>query len=624
MSKLKLIAALAVIVFVSNAFAQSNGKLPGNEEGFYSTSDGTTPTDKYSVQPKNTNENPQITKLVKELNVARRNADANKVNELQKQLNELSGARVQEGAVNSDQQIFIDWSLTDYNVSTVLPWNNWGSALGVAQLGGSAGTLYAASTQWAFGSGDTMTFLTSTNGGQTWTRNWSTFFGINTDYNANEIDMEIVYDGTNTWAFIVAGYTDFSAGNVRRCWLWRYNITTNTSSNTQLVFAPALATNDYYAPRIVSDGSVYQTGGAWVYVIASCDSTYSGSNHWLKQKFGLLTNPFGAITVTYRNPNANGGWFYNSTTNAAGKYLSSDIAYLSNSGTDRVITSFQVDFGSVSTPSAYNIVTAWSDDYGTSNTGNFQVAEANPSSGAKIAFTGGGSQYGILVYQRQFSGNDWDPYFRFTSNRGSTWSTGGYVDGSGDRQRGRVEVYAPYGPTSFRVGWNQEVTSTPQAFLQTYDSTSNSFQSATRYQVSNVTADTSFGSIRPAKRTGADNCVAIWRALGNAFTYCSYNCLTTVGVVNNNEIPASFDLSQNYPNPFNPSTSIKFAVPVSGMVKLAVYDVNGREAGILLSEQMNAGTYNVSFDASQLSSGIYFYTLTAGNFTQTKKMMLIK
>lgn len=621
MSKLKLIAALAVIVFVSNAFSQSNGKLPGNEQGFYSTSDGTTPTDKYSVQPKNTNVNPEVTKIAKEINIARDNGDAQKVSMLQNRLNELSGARVQEGSVNSELQNYIDWTTTDYNVSTVLPWNNWGSAIGVAQLGAATGTLYAASTQWAFGTGDTMTFLTSTNGGQTWSRVWSTNFVINTDYNSNEIDMEIVYDGANTWAFIVAGYYDYTT-STRRCWLWRYNITGNALTTSQLVFAPSPATNDYYCPRITSDGSQY-TSLAYVYIIASCDSTYSGTNHWLKQKYGFLETPFSAITVTYRNPNVNGGWFYNSTTNAAGKYLSSDIAYLRNPS-NRVITSFQVDFGSVSTPSGYNVVTAWSDDYGATNTGNFQVAEANTSSGAKISFAGANSSYGMIVYQRSFSSTDWDPYFRYTSDRGNTWSGGGYVDGSGDRQRGRVEVYTPYPPVSFRVGYNQEVSSNPQAFLQKFDTTTNTFPSGNKYQVSNVTADTSFGSIRPCKKNAADDCIAIWRGLVSSFTYCSYNCATTVGVVNNNETPTAFDLSQNYPNPFNPTTNIKFAVPVSGMVKLVVYDVTGREAGILLSEQMNAGTYSVNFDASQLSSGIYFYTLTAGDFTQTKKMMLIK
>ncbi|MBE2216637.1 MAG: T9SS type A sorting domain-containing protein [Ignavibacteria bacterium] len=604
MSKLKLIAALAVIVFVSNTFSQSNGKLPGNEQGFYSTSDGTTPTDKYSVQPKKTNVNPEITKLAKEINVAKTNGDVQKVNLLQNKLNELTGARKQEGTVNSEEQNFIDWSTMDYNVSTVLPWNNWGSAIGVSQEGGSPGVLYAASTQWALAAGDTMTFLTSTNGGQTWTRNWSTNFVSNTDYNANEIDMEIVFDGTNTWAFIVAGYYDYATSN-RRCWLWRYNITTNSLTSTQLVFAPNSATNDYYCPRITSDGSQYNAA-TYVYIITSCDSLFGGTNHWLKQKFCDLESPFGTFTVTYKNANA-GGFFYNSQPNPAGKYLSSDIAYLLSPSADRIITSFQVDYGSSANPPAFNIVTAWSDDYGATNTGVFQVAEANPSSGAKISFPGANSSYGMLVYQRQFSGTDWDPYFKYTSNRGTTWSTGDYVDASGDRQRGRVEVYTPYPPVSFRVGYNQEVTSTPQAFLQKYDTTTNTFPSGNKYQVSNVTADTAYGSIRPCKKTGADDCVAIWRGLATAFTYCSYNCATTVGVVNNNQTPTAFDLSQNYPNPFNPSTNIKFAVPVSGMVKLVVYDVTGREAGILLSEQMNAGTYNVSFDASQLSSGIYFY-----------------
>lgn len=622
MSKLKLIAALAVIVFVSNAFSQSNGKLPGNEQGFYSTSDGTTPTDKYSVQPKNTNKNPMIKKLTSELTKARMNGDLEKAASLRNQINSMSDIRTVTPSVENEQPM-IDWSTMDYNVSTVLPWNNWGSAIGVSQEGSSPGILYAASTQWASGAGDTMTFLTSTNGGQTWTRNWSTFFVSNVDYNANEIDMEIVYDGTNTWAFIVAGYFDY-ANSTRRVWLWRYNITTNSLTNTQVAFNGNVATNDFYCPRITSDGSQYNSA-SYVYIIASQDSTYGASVHWLKQKFCDLETPFGTLTLTFKNPNAsNPGWFYNSTTNPAGKYLSSDIAYYRNGTTDRIITSYQVDFGSTANPPAFNIVTAWSDDYGVTQTGNFQVAEANSSSGAKISFAGGASTYGMLVYQRQYTGTDWDPYFRFTSNSGSTWSTGDYVDGSGDRQRGRVEIYTPYSPVSFRVGYNQEVTASPQAFLQKFDTTSNTFPSGNKYQVSNVTADTSFGSIRPCKKNVADDCVAIWRGLATAFTYCSYNCTSTVGVVNNNQTPTAFDLSQNYPNPFNPETNIKFAIPVSGMVKLVVYDVTGREAGILLSEQMNAGTYSVNFDASQLSSGIYFYTLTAGDFTQTKKMMLIK
>ncbi len=90
------------------------------------------------------------------------------------------------------------------------------------------------------------------------------------------------------------------------------------------------------------------------------------------------------------------------------------------------------------------------------------------------------------------------------------------------------------------------------------------------------------------------------------------------------EVPASFDLSQNYPNPFNPSTKINFSLPTSGKVKLAVYDMLGNEIAVLLDANESAGNYTASFDASKLSSGVYFYRLITSNNTITKKMMLVK
>ncbi|MBK7106030.1 MAG: T9SS type A sorting domain-containing protein [Ignavibacteriae bacterium] len=90
-------------------------------------------------------------------------------------------------------------------------------------------------------------------------------------------------------------------------------------------------------------------------------------------------------------------------------------------------------------------------------------------------------------------------------------------------------------------------------------------------------------------------------------------------------IPSEFTLSQNYPNPFNPSTIIKYAIPSKANVTLKVYDVLGSEvATIIKNKVQNTGKYEVKFDASRLSSGVYFYTLNAGNFLQTKKMILIK
>jgi len=88
--------------------------------------------------------------------------------------------------------------------------------------------------------------------------------------------------------------------------------------------------------------------------------------------------------------------------------------------------------------------------------------------------------------------------------------------------------------------------------------------------------------------------------------------------------PNTFSLFQNYPNPFNPTTSIEYRVGSSEYVTLKVYDVLGREVATLVNEEKLPGEYEIEFDGSQLSSGIYFYKLTSGNFIETKKMIYLK
>jgi hypothetical protein len=96
-------------------------------------------------------------------------------------------------------------------------------------------------------------------------------------------------------------------------------------------------------------------------------------------------------------------------------------------------------------------------------------------------------------------------------------------------------------------------------------------------------------------------------------------------------LPRAFALEQNYPNPFNPATTIRYQLPVSGIVSLKVYDVLGKEVLTLVNGEQEAGEYNLALNAANLSSGVYFYRLTvgssgspAGSFMQTKKMMLVK
>jgi photosystem II stability/assembly factor-like uncharacterized protein len=94
--------------------------------------------------------------------------------------------------------------------------------------------------------------------------------------------------------------------------------------------------------------------------------------------------------------------------------------------------------------------------------------------------------------------------------------------------------------------------------------------------------------------------------------------------INNNQIPGNYSLDQNYPNPFNPSTSINYSIAAAGFVKLSVYDALGREIDVLVNEVKHPGNYESVWDASGFNSGVYFYKLQSGEFTQTKKMILIK
>ncbi len=100
---------------------------------------------------------------------------------------------------------------------------------------------------------------------------------------------------------------------------------------------------------------------------------------------------------------------------------------------------------------------------------------------------------------------------------------------------------------------------------------------------------------------------------------------TITGILTPYEIiPNGFVLHQNYPNPFNPTTSIKFDIPFTSFVKLKIYDILGKEVASIVNEEMHSGVYERTFEASKLSSGIYYYQLSSNDFLETKKMLLIK
>lgn len=133
---------------------------------------------------------------------------------------------------------------------------------------------------------------------------------------------------------------------------------------------------------------------------------------------------------------------------------------------------------------------------------------------------------------------------------------------------------------------------------------------------------------------GLPNTVAMhldYNAMSNRLTIGTHGRGTyrlTAPLVNvsniSSTIPDNYNLSQNYPNPFNPVTKIKYAIKQSGMVTLKVYDALGRNVSTIVNQNQSPGTYEAIFDASNLTSGIYFYKIETGNYAETKKMMVLK
>ena len=140
-----------------------------------------------------------------------------------------------------------------------------------------------------------------------------------------------------------------------------------------------------------------------------------------------------------------------------------------------------------------------------------------------------------------------------------------------------------------------------------------------------VYADTNLTLITGDGRSAPFTTSGTWfasRALTGEIRYV-ISPVTGIGNIGK-DVPTSFKLSQNYPNPFNPVTNIQFSIPENSFATLIVYDYLGREIQTLFGGLKTAGTYEISFNGSTLSSGVYYYKLTTDKFTETKKMILAK
>lgn len=154
----------------------------------------------------------------------------------------------------------------------------------------------------------------------------------------------------------------------------------------------------------------------------------------------------------------------------------------------------------------------------------------------------------------------------------------------------------------------------PNTAGTTFNGNSGNFQYVFTYKVDPVWHDTSMITVAFIQNDANKEVLNVGKGSVN-----------TTGISNlGTGLPRAFSLSQNYPNPFNPSTNFNFSIPKSSNVTLKVFDMLGREVALLANGKFEAGTYRVDWDASEFTSGVYFYTLSAGDYSETKKMILVK
>jgi hypothetical protein len=111
---------------------------------------------------------------------------------------------------------------------------------------------------------------------------------------------------------------------------------------------------------------------------------------------------------------------------------------------------------------------------------------------------------------------------------------------------------------------------------------------------------------------------------GGAISHTTNGGATFIEETEINELPTNYYLSQNFPNPFNPTTKLRYSIPKTSKVSIKVYDILGNEIETLIKEEKPVGTYEITWYAGNLPSGIYFYILQAGEFVETRKMILLK
>lgn len=474
----------------------------------------------------------------------------------------------------------------------------------VKLIADTLGNLYAACiTNWY--SADTLAFFKSTDKGFTWTNFKNIYAGIGWRYQG--FDIAIADTANGKWKIGIVVSLTPAGGNGYSGGIYYGDMDEDGSNFSPVKVESPGGGKGCVSPAILTDAYNYSPGVTYWYLTYQRVDTTSGIT---QQVIAALSS--------------NGGTTWQIDTVRSGfndyqldiDYTRTDTFYVYVLLTNNVVTTNEnlrlryINIGNFGTASTW-------DQYNVANT-------ANPEYDGMIAVNRATNQMAV-VHTTQ-AGSQTDIEYAYSLNGKVPFTQNVPLANSATLDEKMASIHSPENQNgAFRVAF---ITNGPSADTVYYKATSNlAGFSTSKTLVSRV--NLASGLVIPSvcgfsMYPGSSfNGGVVYAGYGPTNLY--FNSSNLVTDVEDNFVSLdNYALYQNYPNPFNPATKIVWQSPVSGWQTLKVYDVLGNEIATLVNEYKNAGRNEVEFDASKLASGLYIYTLKAGNFVSSKKMMVIK
>lgn len=331
-----------------------------------------------------------------------------------------------------------------------------------------------------------------------------------------------------------------------------------------------------------SDGGVYHTtngGTNWTFVTLPSPATaFVDVIHFFNQNIGfIIGDPSGGNWCYYWTTNAGVNWTWGPAPSASGTEAGWNNAY-------GVLDTHNIWYGTNNTKIYKGGLRSGFTAQTTVGVNSFGIAFCNATTGIATMTN---ASYAVLPNN-------------VTVNGGTTWTAG-------------------FTPAGVQFGL-KAIIGTPYVFMSGARTSGGGIYLSTNYGVNWTSIHTTGTSVYALAFANANTG---WAGASGGSIYKWAGTLNEVNS-NNTAIPTDYKLEQNYPNPFNPTTTINYSIPKASFVTLKIYDILGNEVKTIVNEYQTTNNYTYTADFSTLSSGIYYYTLKAGEFTATKKLMFVK